>query len=81
MSRSSAPSRFLFLLIHASPHDAPATDSPAPSFPGAKAGKGQVRRSAVLIRRALSWALAVQDPADFDTRVYILIPPVKMACV
>ena len=40
---------------------------------GAKEGKAQVRRSAMLMRRALSWALLVNEEA-FVTKVKIIIP-------
>ena len=46
---------------------------------GAKAGKDQVRRSAMLIRRAVSWALSVKDPDAFVTKVLIIVPAAKLA--
>ena len=33
-----------------------------------------MRRKGVIIRRALSWAMDLDDPKDFDTWAYILVP-------
>ena len=45
---------------------------------GAKDGKDQVKRTAVIIRRAVAWALDIRDPDDFDTRGYILFPQANL---
>ena len=37
-----------------------------------------MRRTAAIIRRALSWAMDLDDPYDFDTWAYILIPRGKL---
>ena len=49
------------------------------SSQGAKDARDLVRRSATLIRRALSWALSVKDPDAFVTKVRILVPAAKLA--
>ena len=43
------------------------------SFTGVKTGKKQVARSAALVRRALSWALDLDDPGAFETRGIVMV--------
>ena len=42
-----------------------------------KDSKRQVARSAAIIRRALSWALELEDPSAFETQGIVLVPKVE----